>query len=80
METGEAVADVAVVLLDGESQVLSGVKLFFGYEPVESLPVVRDKDFAFHSDLVEELLAGFVIALAEDPCESSFSDRIESSP
>ena len=56
------------------------MELFCGYEPVEALPVVRDKDFAFHSDLVEELLAGLVVALAEDPCESSFSNRIESSP
>ena len=80
MEAGEVVANVAVILLDWESKVFAGMELFFGYEPVEALPVVRDKDFAFHSDLVEELLAGFVVALAENPCESSFSNWIESSP
>ena len=80
MEAGQVVADVAVILLDGKGQIFAGMELFFGYEPVEALPVVRDKDFAFHSDLVEELLAGLVVALAEVPCESSFSNRIESAP
>ena len=80
MEAGDVVADVAVILLDGESKVFAGMELFFGYEPVEALPVVRDKDFTFHSDFVEELPAGLVVALAKDPAKSSFSNRIESSP
>ena len=73
-------AYVAVGLLDGEGQIFAGVELFSGYEPVEALPVVRDKYLAFHSDLVEELLTGLVVALAKVPCESSFSNRIESAP
>ena len=79
-EVGYVVADVAVILLDGESKIFAGVELFFGYEPVEALPVIRDKEFAFHSDFVEELPAGLVVALAKDPAKSSFSNRIESSP
>ena len=80
MEAGDVVAYVAVILLDWESKVFAGMELFSGYEPVEALPVVRDKDIALHSDFVEEFPAGLVVALAKDPRESSFSNWIESSP
>ena len=79
MTAGDVVADVAVVLLDGEGEVFAGMELFFGYEPAEALPVVRDKEFAIHSDFVEEIPAGLVVALAKNPAKSCFSNRIESS-
>jgi hypothetical protein len=39
-EAGEVVADVAVVLLDSEGQVLAGEQLPFWDQAVEALPVV----------------------------------------
>ncbi len=50
-------ADVAVVLLDGEGEVFSGKELVFGDQPVIALPIIGGKGLAFQSDFVDEFLA-----------------------
>ena len=49
-------ADVAVVLLDGEGQVLAGEELIFGDEAMETLPIVGQECMAFDADFIEKLL------------------------
>ena len=49
-------ADVAVVLLDGESQVFAGEELVFGDETVKAVPVVGEDGLALEADFIEELL------------------------
>ena len=42
-EAREKMADVAVVLLDGEGQVFAGEELVFGDETVKAVPVVGER-------------------------------------
>ena len=55
-EAREKMADVAVVLLDGEGQVFAGEELVFGDETVKAFPVVGEEGLAFEADFIEELL------------------------
>ena len=55
-EAREKMADVAVVLLDGESQVFAGEELVFGDETVKAVPVVGEDGLALEADFIEELL------------------------
>jgi hypothetical protein len=55
-ETGDEVTDVAVVLLDGEGQVLAGKELVFGDEAVIAFPVVGDELASGHADFIEKPL------------------------
>ena len=52
----EKMADVAVVLLDGEGQVFAGEELVFGDETVKAVPVVGEEGLAREADFIEELL------------------------
>jgi hypothetical protein len=60
-EPCEKVADVAVVLLDGDGQVFAGEELVIRDEAVIALPIIGDERLAFEADFVEELLACGVI-------------------
>ena len=55
-EAGEKVANVAVVLLDGEGQVFAGEELVLRDEAVKAFPVVGEEGFALDADFIEELL------------------------
>ncbi len=55
-EAREKMADVAVVLLDGEGQVFAGEELVFGDETVKAVPVVGEDGLALEADFIEELL------------------------
>ena len=79
-ESREDVSDIAVVLLDGDGEVLAGEELRFRDDPVKPVPVVGDEGFAFQSDLVEEFAAGRVITATSDPGQGSPSDRVKGSP
>ena len=79
-KTGEEMADVAVVLLDRESQVFAGEELIFRDEPVETFPIVGEESFAFDTNFVEELLTGGVITATQHPGDGSPSDRVIRSP
>jgi hypothetical protein len=63
-ETREKMADVAVVLLDGEGQVFAGEELVFGDETVKAVPVVGEEGLAREADFIEELLTEPVPAKA----------------
>jgi len=55
VEAHEKMADVAVVLLDGEGQVFAREELVFG-ETVKAAPVVGAEGLALEVDFIEELL------------------------
>ena len=55
-EPREKVADVAIVLLDGESQVLAREQLVFGDEAVETFPIVGEEGLPREADFIKELL------------------------
>ena len=75
-ETGQEVADIAVVLLDGNGQILAREELVPGDEPVEPLPIVSDEGLALDPGLVEEPPAGLVITATTHPGEGAASDRV----
>ena len=55
-ETGDEVTNVAVVLLDGESQVFAGEELILRNEAVKPFPLVGQEGFALDPNFIEELL------------------------
>jgi hypothetical protein len=69
-------ADIAVILLDRESQVFAGEELVFGDKPMEPFPVVGEEGLAFDADFIEELLTGSVITATKHPGEGAASDRV----
>ncbi len=79
-EAGEKVTDVAVVLLDQESQVFAGKELVFRDAAVIAFPVVGKEGFAFETDFGEELAAGFIITATKHPGDGSASDRVIGPP
>src|SRR4051812_50186803 len=79
-ETGEVVADVAVVLLDREGQVLAGEQLLFRDQPVEALPVVGQEDVALDTYPVEQSPAGRVITPTQLPGQGSPCHRVVGPP
>src|SRR6476659_1463648 len=74
------VADVAVVLLDREGQVLACEQSILRDEPVEALPIVRQEDVALDADPVEKSPAGRVITPTQLPGQGSPCHRIKGSP
>jgi hypothetical protein len=60
-------ADVAVVLLDGEGQVFAGEELIFGNEAMKALPVIGYERAAFEPDFGEVLLTGCIITPTQNP-------------
>src|SRR3954465_4331326 len=79
-ETGGVGADVAVVLLDREGQVLAGEQLLLRDQPVEALPVVGQEDVALDADLVEQSPAGRVITPTQLPGQGSPCHRVVGPP
>jgi hypothetical protein len=76
----EKMADVAVVLLDGERQVFAREELVFGDETVEPFPVVGEESLAREADFIEELLTGGVITATKHPGDGAASDRVIRAP
>src|SRR5512135_1317024 len=79
-EASEIVADIAVVLLDGEGQVLAGEELIVGDEAMEAFPVIGQEDVAFDADLVEKPLDGVIITPTQLPGQGSPCHRIIGPP
>src|SRR5919199_1316568 len=74
------VADVAVVLLDREGEVLAGEQLLLRDQPVEAFPLVGDEDVPVDADLVEESPAGRVITPTQLPGQGSPCHRVKGAP
>src|SRR3982751_1243175 len=79
-EAGEIVADVAVVLLDREGQILAGEELLRRNQPVKAFPVVGQEDTALDADLVEQSPAGRVITPTQLPGQGSPCHRVVGPP
>src|SRR3954452_13461020 len=75
-----SMADVAVVLLDREGQVLAGEQLPLRDEPVEALPVAGDEDVPVDADLVEKSPAGRIITPTQLPGQGSPCHRVVGPP
>src|SRR4051812_27257702 len=74
------VADVAVVLLDREGQVLAREQLFLRDQPLETFPIISHEDVAVDADLVEKSPTGRVITPTQLPGQGSPCHRIKGSP
>src|SRR3954462_1866465 len=79
-KTGEIVADVAVVLLDREGQILAGEELLRRNQPVKAFPVVGQEDTAREADLVEKSAAGRIITPTQLPGQGSPCHRVKGPP
>src|SRR3954447_7974004 len=79
-KTGKIVADVAVVLLDREGQILACEVLFLRDQPVKAFPVVGQEDTALDADIVEKSPAGRVITPTQLPGQGSPCHRIKGPP
>src|SRR3954462_4073364 len=79
-KTGKIVADVAVVLLDREGQILAGEELLRRNQPVEAFPVVGQENTALEADLVEEAAAGRIITPTQLPGQGSPCHRVKGPP
>src|SRR5947209_1441413 len=79
-EAGEIVADVAVVLLDREGQILAGEELLRRDQPVKAFPVVGQEDTALDADLVEKSAAGRIITPTQLPGQGSPCQRVVGPP
>src|SRR3954470_11809649 len=79
-KTGEVVADVAVVLLDREGQVLAREELLGRDQPLEPFPIVGHEDVAVDADLIEKSPAGRVITPTQLPGQGSPCHRIKGPP
>ena len=66
-EARENMADVAVVLLDGEGQIFAGEELILWNEAVKPFPIVGQEGFALDPNFIEELLT--------EPAPWAFSPR-----
>ena len=76
----DEVANIAVVLFDGDGQVFACEELVLGDETVIALPIICDECFAFDADFVEKLLASGVITATKNPGDGSPSNRVIGSP
>src|SRR4051794_26234930 len=79
-EAREVVADVAVVLLDREGQVLAREELLGRDQPLEIFPIISHEDVAVDADLVEKSPTGRVITPTRLPGQGSPCHRIVGSP
>src|SRR5437763_15571459 len=79
-KAGEIMADVAVVLLDREGQVLASEELLRRDQAVEAFPVVGQEDVALDADLVEKAPAGRIITPTQLPGQGSPCHRIVGPP
>ena len=79
-ETDDEVTNVAVVLLDGDSQVFAGEELIRRNEAVKPFPIVGQEDFALDADFIEELLTGGIITATKHPGDGAPTHRVIRSP
>jgi len=79
-ETDDEVTNVAVVLLDGDSQVFAGEELILRNEAVKPFPIVGQEDFALDADFIEELLTGGIITATKHPGDGAPTHRVIRSP
>src|ERR687894_479086 len=79
-EAGEVVADVAVVPLDREGQVLAGEQPPLRDQPVEALPIVGQEDAALDADPGEKSSTGRVITPTQLPGQGSPCRRVVGPP
>src|SRR3954463_15336604 len=79
-KTGEIVADVAVVLLDREGQILAGEELLRRDQPEEAFPGVGQEDWALDAALVEKSPAGRVTTPTQLPGQGSPCHRVVGPP
>src|SRR5947199_9121284 len=79
-KTGKIVADVAVVLLDREGQILASEELLRRNQPVKAFPVVGQEDTALDADLVEKSAAGRIITPTQLPGQGSPCHRVVGPP
>ena len=73
-------ADVAVVLLDREGQVLAREQSILWDQPVEALPIVGQEDVALDADPVEKSPAGRIITPTQLPGQGSPCHRVVGPP
>src|SRR4051812_43044208 len=74
------VADVAVVLLDREGQVLAREELLGRDQPLETFPIIRHEGAAVDAGLVEKSPTGRVITPTQLPGQGSPCHRIKGPP
>ena len=79
-ETGQEVADVAVVPLDGDGQVLAREELVLGNDAVVPLPIVGDEGSALDPDLVEEFPEGLVVTATQHPGDGAAGNGVVRAP
>lgn len=75
-EAGQEMSDAAVVLLNGEGQILAGEELVLRNDAVVSFPVAGDEGFALDPDLAEESLEGFVVTATQYPGDGAAADGV----
>src|SRR3954469_18075954 len=73
-------ADVAVVLLDREGQVLACEELLGWDQPLETFPIISHEDVAVDADLVEKSPTGRIITPTQFPGQGSPCHRIVGPP
>src|SRR4051794_11068121 len=73
-------ADVTVVLLDREGQVLAREELLGRDQPVETFPIVGHEDVAVDADPVEKSPAGRIITPTQLPGQGSPCHRVKGPP
>src|SRR4051812_9112346 len=74
------VADVAVVLLDREGQVLAGEELLGGDQRLETFAIIRHEGAAVDAGLAEKSPTGRVITPTQLPGQGSPCHRIKGPP
>ena len=79
-EAGEEVADVAVILFNGEGEMLTGRQLCSRNQAMVTGPVVGNELFALEADAVEQPLAGGVITATQHPGQGSPTVRVIRAP
>src|SRR3954471_14625801 len=80
-EASEVMADIAVVLLDREGQILASEKLLRRKQAVEAFPVVGQEDATRRdADLVEKSPAGRVITPTQLPGQGAPCHRVVGPP
>ena len=73
-------ADLAVVLLDREGQVLAGEVPLLRDQAVEALPTVGEEDVPLDADPVEKSLAGRIITPTQLPGQGAPCHRVVGPP
>lgn len=79
-KAGQEMANVAVVTLNRDGQILAGEQLLFRNQPMIAVPVVGDEGDPPGARLVEQPAAGCIITATQNPGHGSPADRIIGAP